>query len=95
MSFGINGPSNIPAIQQSQRSTDGGAGNLGYFQREKKKKEDDEEADIFESSEEKTDENFDDGDPLMDELDAIGTKIKNFWMKLKFSQNDEKKPEDD
>ena len=37
MSFGINGPDPIPAIQKSQKSSDGGAGNLGYFQQEKKK----------------------------------------------------------
>ena len=39
MSFGINGPDHIPAIQKSQKSSDGGAGNLGYFQQGKKKKD--------------------------------------------------------
>ena len=39
MSFGINGPDNIPAIQKSHHTNDGGAGNLGYFQQRRKKKE--------------------------------------------------------
>ena len=80
MSFGINGPDNhIPAIQKSHKSTDGGAGNLGYFQQEKKKDEEQkEEQDVFQSSSKK---NLDE-DPLLEELDSIGTKIKNFWMKL-------------
>ena len=38
MSFGINGPDHIPAIQKSQKSSDGGAGNLGYFQQQKKRR---------------------------------------------------------
>ena len=80
MSFGINGPDNhIPAIQKSHKSTDGGAGNLGYFQQERKKKDDKDENDIFEFSSSK-DENEE--DPLMEELDSIGTRIKGFWMKL-------------
>ena len=37
-----------------------------------------EEQDVFQSS---TKKNLDE-DPLLDELDSIGTKIKNFWMKL-------------
>lgn len=78
MSFGINGPDNhIPAIQRSQKSSDGGAGNLGYFQQERKKKDDKDENDIFEFSSKEDGE-----DPLMEELDSIGTRIKGFWMKL-------------
>ena len=77
MSFGINGPDPIPAIQKSHKSSDGGAGNLGYFQQEKKKKEEKEEQDVFEFSSKEDKE-----DPLMEELDSIGTKIKSFWMKL-------------
>ena len=50
MSFGINGPDRIPSIQRSQKSSDGGAGNLGYFQQEKKKKDEQEENDVFEFS---------------------------------------------
>lgn len=77
MSFGINGPDHIPSIQKSHKSSDGGAGNLGYFQQEKKKKEEKEEQDVFEFSSKEDNE-----DPLMEELDSIGTKIKGFWMKL-------------
>ena len=81
MSFGINGPDSFPAIQKSHHTNDGGAGNLGYFKREKKKEKDDDEKennDIFELSSG----NDDDDEPLMDELDSIGNKIKNFWLKL-------------
>lgn len=95
MSFGINGPdNNLPAIQKSHHTNDGGAGNLGYFQREKKKKKEQEDADIFEFSSNKDDED----NPLMVELDSIGTRIKGFWKK--FNENfkdkeEEKKPEDE
>ena len=84
MSFGINGPDNIPSIQKSHHTNDGGAGNLGYFQQERKKKKDDEEQDTFEFSSKKDDED----DPIMEELDSIGNKIKNFWKSL------QEKPED-
>lgn len=93
MSFSINGPdSNLPAIQKSHQTNDGGAGNLGYFQQERKKKqEEQEEQDIFEFSSKKEN----DDDPLMVELDSIGTKIKNFWKSLHENFTDEeKKPED-
>lgn len=81
MSFGINGPDHIPAIQKSHQTSDGGAGNLGYFkqQKEKKQKDEKEEQDVFEfSSQEEKEE------PLMEELDSMGmgNKLKNFWMKL-------------
>ena len=78
MSFGINGPDNIPAIQKSHHTNDGGAGNLGYFQQQKgkKKKEEKEENDVFEFSSQEKEE------PLMEELDSMGTRIKNFWMKV-------------
>lgn len=73
MSFGINGPNPIHAIQQSHKSTDGGAGNLGYFQRQKKKNEDEEQQDVFEfASEEKE-------DPVMEELDTIGSRIRAWF----------------
>ena len=94
MSFSINGPDNLPAIQKSHQTNDGGAGNLGYFQQEKKKKEEKEEKDVFEfSSKEEKDE------PLMDELDSIGLKIKSFWknLKLGFSEDNnisQEKPEE-
>lgn len=92
MSFSINGPdNNLPAIQKSHQTTDGGAGNLGYFQQERKKKQDEkEEQDVFELSSKKEDEE----DPLMVELDSIGTKIKNFWKNLHINFDDKEKPED-
>ena len=78
MSFGINGPDRTPAIQKSHHANDGGAGNLGYFQqgKKKKKKEEKEEQDVFEFSSKEKEE------PLMQELDSIGQRVKNFWMKL-------------
>ena len=89
MSFGINGPDNhIPAIQKSHKSNDGGAGNLGYFQQERKKKEEKEENDILELSS-----SGDKEDPLAVELDSIGTKIKNFWLKINNSLITEKSEE--
>lgn len=80
MSFGINGPDKIPSIQKSHHTNDGGAGNLGYFHQENKEenKEKQEETDIFESSKKKDLNN----DPLLNELDSLGKKIKNFWLKL-------------
>ncbi len=97
MSFGINGPdNNIPAIQKSHHTNDGGAGNLGYFQQERnKKKEEKEEQDVFESSSDKKDEeNFDNFDDIEEKLDSIGTKIKNFWLNLN-KNKEEKNPEDE
>jgi len=93
MSFGINGPENIPSIQKSHHTNDGGAGNLGYFQREKKKKEEKEETDIFEFSSNSEDKE----DPLMTELDSIGSRIKGFWEKINksFKDEEEEKPEDE
>ena len=79
MSFGINGPENVPAIQKSHHTNDGGAGNLGYFQQGKKKKEEEkEENDIVEFSSVKKDDNE---EPLMDFLTIIAEKIKN-WLGL-------------
>lgn len=90
MSFGINGPDNIPAIQKAQNMmNNGGGGNLGYFQQEKKdKKEKNDEQDVLELSTNKKDENFDDIN-FDFSLDSIGSKIKNFWNKI----NSEKKEE--
>ena len=81
MSFGINGPNNVPAIQKSHHTNDGGAGNLGYFQQEKKKKEEkpkDNENDVFEFS---LKENKDDG--FEKTLNDVGNKIRNVWLTLK------------
>ncbi len=82
MSFGINGPDNKPVIREAQGMfNNGGGGNLGYFQQGRKKKNNEkEEQDIFELSSSKKDtENTED---LDFNLDEIGTKIKNFWMKF-------------
>ena len=90
MSFGINGPDNLPAIQKSHHANDGGAGNLGYFQQERKKKDEQnkDESDVFELSSKKEDNE----DPLMEDLDSIGTRIKNFWLGL--HNKEEKNPEE-
>lgn len=78
MSFGINGPdSHIPAIQKSHQTTDGGAGNLGYFQQGKKKK-DEEEQDVFEFSSKEEEKE----DPLMEELDTLSSRVKKGWLKF-------------
>ena len=90
MSFGINGPDNLPAIQKSHHTNDGGAGNLGYFQQERKKKDEQnkDEHDVFEFSSKKEEKD----DPLMEDLDSIGTRIKNFWLSL--HNKEEKNPEE-
>ncbi|MBQ9246054.1 hypothetical protein IJ182_07300 [bacterium] len=82
MSFGINGPDNIPAIQKAQSMfNNGGGGNLGYFKQEKKKKQQEkEEQDVFELS--SMIENNDEEENNEFSLDEIGSKIKNFWMKI-------------
>lgn len=89
MSFGINGPDRTPAIQKSHHANDGGAGNLGYFQQQKKQQEEEEKSDVFEFSSQEDDEE----NPLMVELDSIGSKIKNFWFKAKNSFKEEKSEE--
>ncbi len=93
MSFGINGPDNLPAIQKSHHTNDGGAGNLGYFQQERKKKEgqnNKEEQDVFEFSSSKKKEDEDDFSDI--KLDSIGTRIKNFWLSL--HGNNKENPEE-
>ena len=92
MSFGINGPmpsNNRPMIQESQNmQNDGGAGNLGYFQRGKqKKKKEDDELDSFElSGEDSFESSLEDIEPEID-LKSIGNKIKGLFKK----KPDEKK----
>ncbi len=90
MSFGINGPdSNMPSIQKSHHTNDGGAGNLGYFQRRQKKEEKEDENDVFEFSSEENKEEHE--DPLMENLNSIGNKIKG-WLGIK--NKEEKNPEE-
>lgn len=43
-----------PVIQESQSTKDGGAGNLGYFEREEEKKKKNKEKSIFGEAEEDT-----------------------------------------
>ncbi len=90
MSFGINGPdNNMPSIQKSHHTNDGGAGNLGYFQRERKKKqEDDDQIDVFEASSKEEEKD----DPVLENLDMIGSRIRAFFGMHK---KEEKKPEDE
>lgn len=62
MSFGINsspGQNKIPAVQKAFQTTDGGAGNLGYFSQNKRKKKNGDEGEsdsfVFSLNEEKED----------------------------------------
>ncbi len=91
MSFGINGPDHIPSIQKSHHTNDGGAGNLGYFKQRKKKEEEKEEQDIFESSTKQEDKS----ELLLDEMDTIGSRIKNFFKNLKQGSSEEINEETD
>ena len=78
MSFSINGPEPLSSIQPSHQTSDGGAGNLGYFQQEKKKKEEEKnENDILDLSTKKDEDEDDEKKP-----DSVGTKIKTFWFKI-------------
>ncbi len=88
MSFGINGPDNLPSIQKSHHTNDGGAGNLGYFKRQKKRKEEEEEKDIFELSSEEGEE-----EKPKDTIEEVGNRIKNFWIKFKVKNTLEKEIE--
>jgi hypothetical protein len=95
MSFGINGPDNIPSIQKSHHTNDGGAGNLGYFQQQKKKKEGNnkDENDIFEFSSKKDKEEEWDDETI--EVESIRQKIRGFWKSLHESLKEEKNPEEE
>jgi hypothetical protein len=84
MSFGINGPDNLPAIQKAQNAMNngGGGGNLGYFQQRRKKKDDKNERDVLDlSTGKKDEENFEEDIDLS--LKSIGSHIKDFWSNLK------------
>lgn len=90
MSFGINGPDNIPAIQKAQNAMNngGGAGNTGYFQQRKKKKDEKNEQDVLELSSLTKVNNDDDleNEELDLSLKSIGSHIKDFWSNLKASK---------
>ena len=92
MSFGINGPDNIPAIQKAQNMfNNGGGGNLGYFQQNRKKKDEAKaEQDILDLSFKQNGEEEDNNEFSLNE---IGSKIKNFWMLLHSDKSSEKKEE--
>jgi len=84
MSFDISGPSpvNKPMIQESQHTSDGGAGNLGYFKRGKQKKKKEDELDSFElsTSSDSFESEFAEIDEEVD-FKSIANKIKGFFRK--------------
>lgn len=55
MGFGVNNFNNKPIIKEAQGSQDGGAGNLGYFEREEKRKKEEEEQSVFSGSSDELD----------------------------------------
>lgn len=78
MSFNINGPSNIPSIQETQNmKNNGGGGNLGYFMRE-------ESDDIIRFSDEQEEDSFEKSIDLEDDEVSIDLikKIIRFLKKL-------------
>ncbi len=78
MSFNINGPSNIPSIQEAQSmKNNGGGGNLGYFMREDSDETirfiDNQEDDTFEKSIEI------DEEQTLDFFDKLFAFLKKIW----------------
>lgn len=91
MSFSINGPDNIPAIQKSHHANDGGAGNLGYFQQRKKQEEEEEEKqDVVEISSKKKEENPE-KEKIEKTIQYFKDQIKNFWIKFKIKKRGSEK----
>ena len=81
MSFNINGPSNIPSIQETQNmKNNGGGGNLGYFMRE-------ESDDIIRFSDEQEEDSFEKLVDLQDDEESFDLfqKIVRFLKKLWYS----------
>lgn len=68
MGFGVNNFNNKPIIKEAQGSQDGGAGNLGYFEREEKRRKEEEEQSVFAGS---SDELDIDSFKKHDEVDSI------------------------
>lgn len=95
MSFGINGPDNLPAIQKAQNAMNngGGGGNLGYFQQRKKKKDDKNERDILDLSTGKKEDDFEEDIDLS--LKSIGSHIKDFWSNLKSNKEETQETNDE
>ena len=91
MSFDINPPSkNLSNIQASSKTTDGGAGNTGYFQRGKKSKEQEKKFGLTFSAESELDsfehKNKDEEEIIEEEkfsfigfIEKIILNIKNFF----------------
>lgn len=94
MGFGVNNfNNNQPIIKGAQASQDGGAGNLGYFEREEKKKKEEEQSVFAPHSEEfdtfkKDDDNFDDEEDfsIAKLIAEIILSIKD-WFKKLFNAN--------
>ena len=81
MSFNINGPSNIPSIQETQNmKNNGGGGNLGYFMRE-------ESDDIIRFSDEQEEDSFEKSIDLQEDEMSVDLfkKIVRFLKKLWYS----------
>ncbi len=83
MSFNINGPSNIPSIQEAQSmKNNGGGGNLGYFMRQDSdeviKFVDNQEEDSFEKS---ADDIVDD-ERFLSLFDKLIRFIKKIWKNI-------------
>ena len=97
MSFNINGPSNIPSIQEPQSMmNNGGGGNLGYFMRDDSdaiiKFGDDGEEDSFEKS---VDESFD-TELSFNLFTKISAFLKKLWKNIvKFFTPEIKKTNDE
>ena len=78
MSFNINGPSNIPSIQETQNmKNNGGGGNLGYFMRE-------ESDDIIRFTDEQEEDSFEKSVDLQDNEESFDLfqKIVRFLKKM-------------
>ncbi len=95
MGFGVNNfNNNQPIIKGAQSAQDGGAGNLGYFEREEKKRKEDEEMIIFSSSSDDVDTFNKNDDAFQEEEDfsiakLIAEMIFNIkeWFKKIFGAN--------
>ena len=72
-----------PIITESKGLTDGGAGNLGYFEQEKEKKEKEKDKSVFAEAAEK--DSFSKSDSINDKLDdfSISTLIAEIIFSIK------------
>lgn len=87
MGFDVNF-NNKPIIKETQAMHDGGAGNLGYFEREEEKKKKDKDKSVFNESKEydtfeKHDEiNYDDDFSISKLINQLISDIKDWFKKL-------------